>query len=165
MPSASRQPRSPQELALALSGPLAQWLRAVEIERERVKDDLAEMAQRQADAALLVVAARNVVRVATAVAALQKDPVLDAAIAEVDKLVPGARNVPVLLEHFDEYSTHRILRRSRKVTGGTRVSYERTTERYVLYIGDLAFDVDVAADATTALADVTAKTIERLVGR
>jgi len=164
MPPASRPPRSPEELALALSGPLAQWRRAVETERDRVKDDLAEMVQRQADAALLAVAARNVVRVATAVAALRKDPTLDAAIAEVDTLVPGARNVRALLEHFDEYSTRRKLR-SRKVTGGTRVSYERTTERYVLYVGDLAFDVDVAADATTVLADVTAKAIDRLAGR
>ena len=164
MPPASRPPRSPEELALALSGPLAQWRRAVETERDRVKDDLAEMVQRQADAALLAVAARNVVRVATAVAALRKDPTLDAAIAEVDALVPGARNVRALLEHFDEYSTRRKLR-SRKVTGGTRVSYERTTERYVLYVGDLAFDVDVAADATTVLADVTAKAIDRLAGR
>lgn len=164
MPPASRPPRSPEELALALSGPLAQWRRAVETERDRVKDDLAEMVQRQADAALLAVAARNVVRVATAVAALRKDPTLDAAIAEVDTLVPGARNVRALLEHFDEYSTRRKLR-SRKVTGGTRVSYERTTERYVLYVGDLAFDVDVAADATTVLGDVTAKAIDRLAGR
>ena len=165
MSPATRPPRSPEELALALSGPLAQWRRAVETERDRVKDDLAEMVQRQADAALLAVAARNVVRVATAVAALRKDPTLDAPIVEVDTLVPSARNVRALLEHFDEYSTRRKLRRSRKVTGGTRVSYERTTERYVLYVGDLAFDVDVAADATTVLADVTAKAIDRLAGR
>jgi hypothetical protein len=165
MAPASHPPRSPEELALALSGPLGQWRRAVEAERDRLKDELAESVQRQADAALLAVSARNVIRVATAVAALRKDPTLDAAIAEVETLVPGARNVRSLLEHFDEYSTRRKLRRSRKVTGGTRVSYERTTERYVLYVGDLGFDVDVAADAITVLADVTAKTIDRLVGR
>ena len=164
MPKASHLRRSPDELALALSGPLGQWLRAVEAERDRVKDEGADLVLRQADAALLAVATRNLVRTASAVAGLRKDPLLDAAIADFESTVPGARSVRNVLEHFDEYAARRRrLHRSRRITGGEHVFYERTTDRYVLYVADLAFDVDTAADAARDLAEATLKAIDRLI--
>jgi hypothetical protein len=162
MSSARR--RSPDELALALSGPLAQWARAVEAERERLTRDELDADLQQADAALLVVAVRNVVRVARSVAALRKDPQLDAAIAAIDAAVPGAKSVRGVLEHVDEYRAHRgRLRPSHGTVTGERVRYERAPGRPVLYIGELAFDADVAADATRDLAAATSSAIDRLV--
>jgi hypothetical protein len=80
-------------VALALSGPLAQWGRAVDAQRHRLMGDEFDADLRPADSALFVVAVRNVVRIARAVSTLSKDRQLDAAIAAVDAAVPGARNV------------------------------------------------------------------------
>jgi hypothetical protein len=157
----SRQ-RSPDELALAFSGPLRQWLRAVEAEHDRIKDDAVDIDLRQADAALLVVAVRNVVRAARAVAALRKDPQLDAAIAGIDSTVPGARNVRGRLEHLDDYAAHRRrLWPFRRARLGQRVLVEPTADRYVVYVGELAFDVGVATDAARDLANATFRAIDR----
>lgn len=76
--------RSPDELALAFSRPLHQWLGAVEAEHHRICAEEMDVDLRQADAALFVVAVRNIVRAANAVADLRKDAQLDSAIAGID---------------------------------------------------------------------------------
>jgi hypothetical protein len=158
----SRQ-RSPDELALAFSGPLRQWLRAVEMEHDRIKDDAQDVDLRRADAALFVVAVRNIVRAARAVAALRKDPQLDAAIASIDSTVPGARNVRGRLEHVDDYAARRRrLWPFHRARLGQRVLLEPTADRYVVYVGDLAFDVDVASDAARGLANAAFSAINRM---
>ena len=158
----SRQ-RSPDELALAFSGPLRQWLRAVEAEHDRIKDGELDIDLRRADAALLVVAVRNVVRAARAVAALRKDPQLDAAIGGIDSTVPGARNVRGRLEHVDDYTARRRrLWPFHRARLGQRVLLEPTADRYVVYVGDLAFDVDVATDAARDLANAAFRAIDRM---
>jgi hypothetical protein len=158
----SRQ-RSPDELALAFSGPLRQWLRAVEAEHERIKDDERDIDLRQADAALFVVAVRNVARAARAVAALRKDPQLDAAIAGIDSSVPGARHVRGRLEHVDDYVAHRRrLWPFHRARVGERVVLEPTADRYVVYVGELAFDVEVVTDAARDVADAAFKAIDRM---
>jgi hypothetical protein len=161
-PSSHR--RSPDELALALSGPLGQWRRAVELEHQRLEDEI-DTDSRSADAALFVVAVRNVVRLAQAVAALRKDPRLDAAISLVDAAVPGARNVRVPLDRVDNYTGHRgRLWRSPRASTGYRIVFERTDGRSVVYVGELAFDVEVAANAARDLAEATLKAIDRMTG-
>jgi hypothetical protein len=162
LPNSSQ--RSPDELALAFSGPLHQWLRAVEAEHDRVNDDEVDIDLRQADAALLVVAVRNVVRAARAVAALRKDLQLDAAIAGIDATVPGARNVRGRLEHVDDYAAHqRKLRPSYRASVGQRVLLEATADRHVVYVGELAFDVDVVADAVRDLTNAAFRSIDRML--
>jgi hypothetical protein len=158
----SRQ-RSPDELALAFSGPLRQWLRAVEAEHDRIKDDELDIDLRQADAALFVVAVRNLARGARAVAALRKDPQLDTAIGGIDKTVPGARNVRGRLEHVDDYAAHRRrLWPFHRARPGQRVLFEPTADRYVVYVGELAFDVDVVADGARDLANAAFRAIDRM---
>jgi hypothetical protein len=160
--SSSNHHRAPEELALAFSGPLGQWGRAVDLERARLMDETDPDLQ-SADAALLVVAVRNVVRLARAVAALRKDPELNAAITVVDGMVPGARSVRVPLDHVDDYAVHR--RRflpSGRQKAGHRVAFERTDARGVVYVGELAFDVDVATNAAQALTEATLNAINRM---
>lgn len=156
--------RSPEEFALALSGPLGQWGRAVEVERGRLQSDEMDSDLRPTDAALFVIAVRNVVRVARAVAALRKDPQLDAAITAVDAAVPGARSVRSALDHVDDYTAHRgRFRRSHPTSAGYRIVNERTDGRDIVFIGELAFDVDLVAQAAQDLAEATRKTIDRMV--
>jgi hypothetical protein len=157
--------RSPEELALALTGPLGQWSTAVSAQRARLVNDGIDPDLRQADAPLFVVAVRNVVRIARAVAGLHKDPQLIAAISAVDDAVPGARNVRSALEHVDQYAVHRgVIRRHPRVSAGQRVVFERSGDRYVVSVGELAFDVDVVAVAAAALADATLNAVDRTVG-
>jgi hypothetical protein len=156
--------RSPDEFALALSGPLGQWGRAVEMERLRLKGDEMDSDVRPADAALFVVAVRNVVRVARAVAALRKDPQLDAAITAVDAAVPGARSVRSALDHVDAYTAHRgRFRGPHPTSAGYRIVNERTDGRDIIFIGDLAFDVDLVTKAAQDLAEASQKAINRMV--
>ena len=156
--------RSPDEFALALSGPLGQWRRAVELERRRLEGDEMDSDDRPADAALFVIAVRNVVRVARAVAALRKDPQLDAAITAVDAAVPGARSVRSALDHVDAYTAHRgRFRRSHPTSTGYRIVYQRTDGRDIIFIGELAFDVDLVAKAAQELAEATQNAINRMV--
>jgi hypothetical protein len=156
--------RSPDEFALALSGPLGQWGRAVDVERGRLKGDEMDSDVRPADAALFVIAVRNVVRVARAVAALRKDPQLDAAITAVDNAVPGAHNVRGALDRVDAYSAHRgRFRRSRPTSAGYPIVNQRTDGRDIIFIGDLAFDVELAAKAAQDLAEATQNAINRMV--
>jgi hypothetical protein len=156
------QHRSPEELALALSGPLGQWARAVELEHRRLEDGT-DADARAADAALFVVAVRNVVRLARAIGGLRKDPRLDAAVSLVDAAVPGARSVRIPLEHVDDYAVHRRrLRPSRRASAGYRIADDRTDSHHVVYVGELAFDVDVVANAARDLAVAAQKAIDRL---
>jgi len=156
--------RSPDEFALALSGPLGQWGRAVDLERGRLKGDQMDSDVRPADAALFVIAVRNVVRVARAVAALRKDPQLDAAIAAVDAAVPGAHSVQSALDHVDAYAAHRgRFRRSYPTSAGYRIVNQRADGRDTIFIGELAFDVDLVATAVQDLAEATQKAINRMV--
>jgi hypothetical protein len=156
--------RSPDEFALALSGPLGQWERAVEVERRRLRDDEMDSDVRPADAALFVIAVRNVVRVARAVAAIRKDPQLDAAITAVDAAVPGARSVQSALDHVDAYTAHRgRFRRSRPTSAGHRIVNQRIDGRDVVFIGELAFAVDLVAKAAQVLDEATQKAINRMV--
>lgn len=156
------QHRSPEELALALSGPLGQWKRAVDLEHDRLADGT-DADARPADAALFVVAVRNVVRVARAVAGLRKDPRLNAAISLVEAAVPGAKSVRTPLDHVDDYAVHRrSLRPSHRASAGYRIAYDNTDSRHVVYVGELAFDVDVVANAARDLADAAQQAIDRL---
>ena len=156
--------RSPDEFALALSEPLGQWGRGVELERRRLKGDEMDSDVRPTDAALFVIAVRNVVRVARAVAALRKDPQLDAAITAVDATVPGAHSVRSALDHVDAYAAHRgRFRRSHPTSAGYRIANQRTDGRDIIFIGELAFDVDLVAKAAQDLAEATQKAINRMV--
>jgi hypothetical protein len=156
--------RSPDEFALALSEPLGQWGRGVEVEHRRLKGDEMDSDVRPTDAAFFVIAVRNVVRVARAVAALRKDPQLDAAITAVDAAVPGARSVRSALDHVDAYAAHRgRFRRSHPTSAGSRVVSQRSDGRDVIFIGELAFDVDMVAKAAQDLAEATQKAINRMV--
>jgi hypothetical protein len=162
---ATSRHRSPEELALALAGPLGQWSSAVAAQRERLTGGGLDTEARQGDAALFVVAVRNVARVARAVAALHKDPQLGAAISALEAAVPGARNVRGALEHVDDYTVHRGLLWWRpRVRPGQRVLFERAAERAVVSVGELAFDVDVVAGAALELADATLLAVDRTVG-
>lgn len=154
--------RSPDELALAFSRPLHQWLGAVEAEHARIRTEEMGIDLRQTDAALFVVAVRNIVRAAKAVAALRKDPQLDRAIEGIDATLPGARNVQARLEQVDHYSAHRRLWLFHRARLGEPVLLEPSADRWVVYVGELAFDIDQVADAVRELAKAALEAINRM---
>jgi hypothetical protein len=129
-----------------------------------MKDETATPDQRQADAALMAVAVRNVLRAAEAVAALGTDADLDAALATFRAKLPGVKDLRDVLEHFDAYaSNHGRLQRAGEAPGGYRVFYERPVLRYMLHVGDLVLDVDDAAEAAGDLTEVTLGAIKKIV--
>lgn len=99
-------------------------------------------AGRQSKAVMLVLALRNVLRAAEMASRYANRPArtnLRAAIARFEAAFPGLVAARGTLEHFDQYTD---------VDGKPAVLYEvtflRSNDRYIIQVGNLQIDVDVA---------------------
>jgi hypothetical protein len=143
------------------------WHRAVANQTTRILASTDQINQ-QADALLLILALRQVVRAATLARDEARGPkaeaVLDRALARFDRQLPGASRARDVLEHFEDYlrgtGDHQqpaVNRRARQVDEGLAVQW-RTRFRsspgmYIYIVGELEIDVSVARSASSMLID------------
>jgi hypothetical protein len=86
------------------------WWKAVELQWARIQgvddadDPAAQMMQRELDAIFFVVALRDLLRLAEAVADDDSTGAVRHAIDAFQQTIPDAKNVRDVIEHFDEYS-------------------------------------------------------------
>lgn len=90
------------DLGAQIASRIGFWAYVCEIQRERVADRSAGQFVNQADATLLAIAIRDVIRSAKWAAVLSPE-VVDAALATFDSKVPRAQALRDMIEHFDEY--------------------------------------------------------------
>lgn len=149
---------------------LGKWSMAVAQQAERVLDSGRDMALRQTDGYLLVLALRQVLRAAYMVRDGLTDEnrpeqadVARVALEAFEHLVPDAKNARDVLDHFDDYArglgnlSHPGVSRPRRsateeAARSFEIFYEAGGEgHYVLHLGSLTIDVAEAQRAVEEL--------------
>jgi hypothetical protein len=141
------------------------WYLAVAVQAERVLSGSEGDVRRRADALLLVLALRQVVRaaeLARATGSERGSAILTDALERFDSLLPGARSARDALEHFDDYlrgvgdaQQPRVPRRARKpdedLARAWRARFVATEGSYAVVVGDVTIDVAAARQAADHL--------------
>ncbi len=157
----------------SLKEPLAIWIRAVKLQRQRLfAPEHRPFEDRQADARLLVLATRDVLRGVDTIAKQTQDASLLSATKRFSTFgtTSSLKTLRDLFEHFDEYSLNngKLQKEQMKrdpcdienhISGTPSESYTSGTERYCFHLtlSGLIVDVGEASDWALELAEMALK--------
>jgi hypothetical protein len=144
-------PTNPIGVGAELAGYLVTWLKAVDLQRDRVLTGADDFA-RHTDSYLYALALHQVLRAATAIQGLSGDFDLKTGLEAFLSDVPDAQNLRDVLTHFDEYTAGQGRLQRRKQMGPLIISLGRGDKTVFLMINDFHLEVGRATESAHNLA-------------